>query len=76
MLVDIDQELSVTETFTLGRFGEVVLSSGGRLITPTNVVAPGAPAIAMQAANDGTGSCSTTATTARTSIRPSTRPAG
>ena len=52
MLVDIDQELSVTETFTLGRFGEVVLSSGGRLITPTNVVAPGAPAIAMQAAND------------------------
>ena len=52
MLVDIDQELSVTETFTLGRFGEVVLSSGGRLITPTNVVAPGAPAIAMQAEND------------------------
>ena len=52
MLVAIDQELSVTETFTLGRFGEVVLSSGGRLITPTNVVAPGAPAIAMQAAND------------------------
>ena len=52
MLVHIDQELSVTETFTLGRFGEAVLSSGGRLITPTNVVAPGAPAIAMQAAND------------------------
>jgi uncharacterized protein len=52
MLVDIDQELSVTETFTLGRFGEVVLSSGGRLITPTNIVAPGAPAIAMQAEND------------------------
>ena len=52
MLVDIDQELSVTETFTLGRFGEVVLSSGGRLVTPTNVVAPGADAIAMQAAND------------------------
>ena len=52
MLVDIDQELSVTETFTLGRFGEVVLSSGGRLITPTSVVAPGADAIALQAAND------------------------
>jgi predicted extracellular nuclease len=52
MLVDIDQELTVTETFTLGRFGEVVLSSGGRLITPTNIVAPGAPAIAQQAAND------------------------
>ena len=52
MLVDVDQDLSVTETFTLGRFGEVVLSSGGRLITPTNVVPPGAPAIALQAAND------------------------
>ncbi len=52
MLVDIDQQLSVTETFTLGRFGEVVLSSGGRLITPTNIVAPGAPAIGMQAEND------------------------
>ncbi len=52
MLVDIDQELTVTETFTLGRFGEVVLSSGGRLITPTNIVEPGAPAIALQAAND------------------------
>ena len=52
MLVDLDQELTVTETFTLGRFGEVVLSSGGRLITPTNIVAPGAPAIALQAEND------------------------
>ena len=52
MLVEFDQELSVTETFTLGRFGEVVLSSGGRLITPTNIVPPGAAAIALQAAND------------------------
>ena len=31
MLVGIDQDLTVTETFTLGRFGEVVVSSGGRL---------------------------------------------
>jgi predicted extracellular nuclease len=52
MLVAIDQELAVTDTFTLGRFGEVVLSSGGRLMTPTNVVEPGAPAIALQAEND------------------------
>ena len=52
MLVTIDQELTVTETFTLGRFGEAVLSSGGRLQNPTNVVEPGAPANELQAAND------------------------
>jgi predicted extracellular nuclease len=53
MLVDFgSQELTVTETFTLGRFGEVVLSSGGRLFNPTSVVEPGAPAVAQQAAND------------------------
>ena len=52
MLVEIDQELTVTETFSLGRFGEVVLSSGGRLLNPTNVVEPGSAAIALQAANN------------------------
>jgi predicted extracellular nuclease len=52
MLVDIDQTLTVTETFTLGRFGEAVLSSGGRLINPTAVVEPGVPAQDRQAAND------------------------
>ncbi|MGH3136501.1 MAG: ExeM/NucH family extracellular endonuclease, partial [Gaiellaceae bacterium] len=52
MLTSFAQTLTATETFTLGRFGEVVLSSGGRLFTPTQIVAPGAPAIAMQAAND------------------------
>ena len=52
MLVSIDQDLTVTETFTLGRFGEVRLSSGGRLMNPTNVVEPGAPALALQAEND------------------------
>jgi hypothetical protein len=52
MLVAIDQELTVTETFSLGRFGEVVLSSGGRLTNPTNIVEPGDDAIALQAAND------------------------
>ena len=35
-------------SFTLGRFGEVDLSVGGRLDNPTNEVAPGAPAIALQ----------------------------
>ena len=38
----------MTEVFTLGRFGEVDLSVGGRLDNPTNEVAPGAPAIALQ----------------------------
>jgi predicted extracellular nuclease len=52
MRISIAQELTVTETFTLGRFGEVVLSVGGRLDNPTNVVEPGAPAIALQDLNN------------------------
>ncbi len=52
MLVRLPQTLYVTEHFQLGRFGMVVMSSGGRLQQPTNVVAPGAPALALQAANN------------------------
>ena len=52
MLVAIPETLTVTETFTLARFGEVALSVGGRLLQPTNVVAPGAPAAARQNLND------------------------
>ncbi len=52
MLVRMPQELTVTEHFQLGRFGQVLLSSGGRLQQPTNVVAPGAAANALQAQND------------------------
>ena len=52
MLVRLPQTLYVTEHFQLGRFGQVVLSSGGRLTQPTNVALPGAPALALQAAND------------------------
>jgi hypothetical protein len=52
MQISIDQDLTVTEVFTLARFGEVSLSVGGRLRTPTNVVAPGAPAIELQDLND------------------------
>ena len=52
MLVRMPQTLYVTEHFQLGRFGQVVMSSGDRLVQPTSVVAPGAPAIAMQAANN------------------------
>ena len=52
MLVRLPQTMFVTEHFQLGRFGQVVLSSGARLKQPTNVVAPGAPALALQAQNN------------------------
>jgi uncharacterized protein len=52
MLVRLPQTLYVTEHFQLGRFGQVVMSSEGRLKQPTNVVEPGAPALALQAANN------------------------
>lgn len=51
MLVTLPQTLTVTEHFQLGRFGQVVVSSGGRLRQPTDVVAPGAPALDLQAQN-------------------------
>jgi uncharacterized protein len=40
MLVTLPETLTVTETFNLGRFGEVVLSADGRLFNPTNIVDP------------------------------------
>jgi predicted extracellular nuclease len=52
MLVRLPQTMYVTEHFQLGRFGQVVLSSGARLQQPTNVVAPGTPANALQAQNN------------------------
>ena len=52
MLVTYPQDLVVTEHFQLGRFGQVTLSGGDRLDQPTNVVAPGAEAQALQAANN------------------------
>ncbi len=52
MLVRFPQTLYVTEHFQLGRFGQVVMSSSARLQQPTNVVLPGAPALALQAQND------------------------
>jgi uncharacterized protein len=52
MLTHIDQALTVTGNFDLGRFGSLDLSVGGRLYQPTNVVAPGAAANALQSAND------------------------
>ncbi len=52
MLVRVPQPMSVTEHFQLGRFGQVTLSADGRLAQPTNVVAPGAAAAALQAQNN------------------------
>src|SRR5204862_7376096 len=52
MQVNFPQQLTVTENFTLGRFGEVSLSVGGRLRNPTNVTTPGATAQALQDLNN------------------------
>src|SRR5262245_8076108 len=51
MAVRLALVLTVTETFNLGSFGEVVLATA-RLDTPTNMVDPGPDAIARQALND------------------------
>jgi hypothetical protein len=51
MLVANTQTLTVSENFDLARFGELVVSSGGRLLNPTQVVAPGATASAFEAQN-------------------------
>ncbi len=51
MLVSAPQTLSVNETYGLGRYGQVLLADG-RLPQPTNVVSPGAQAIAQQAQNN------------------------
>ena len=48
MLVRMPQTLSVTEHFQLGRFGEVLVSSDGRLQQPTNILRPGPEAAALQ----------------------------
>ncbi|WP_075062094.1 ExeM/NucH family extracellular endonuclease [Ornatilinea apprima] len=52
MLVTLPQTLYVTEHYQLGRFGQVVLSSGDRLWQPTSLALPGAEALALQAANN------------------------
>ncbi len=52
MQVRFAQTLTVSEVYDLGRYGEMVLSSGGRLWIPTNRVSPGEPARQLQARND------------------------
>ncbi len=43
MLVQLPQNLSVTEVFTLGRFGEILLSQGGVVYQYTHLNAPSIP---------------------------------
>lgn len=51
-LLDVRGDLTVTNNYTTDRFGEIGLVDGTEpLDTPTNVVAPGTEAIALQAAN-------------------------
>lgn len=52
MLLDFPQGLYATETYVLGRYGEVSLSVNDRLYNPTNITTPGAAAIAQQDLND------------------------
>ncbi len=52
MSITIDQTLYASGNFTQARFGEVDLSVNGPLDNPTNVVAPGAAATALQELND------------------------
>ena len=52
MLVTFTQPLTVTDTFTVARFGEVMLSVGGRLRAPTHAALPGAPALAQESLNE------------------------
>ncbi|HEY0377924.1 MAG TPA: ExeM/NucH family extracellular endonuclease [Pyrinomonadaceae bacterium] len=49
MLVNIPETLTVSEVFNLGRFGEIMLSEGGRLFTPTSNNPAGSPAAVAEA---------------------------
>jgi uncharacterized protein len=43
MLVRIDGPLTVSQNYFLGRYGQLTLSAGGRMQTPTNAYRPGSP---------------------------------
>lgn len=50
MLIELSQELTVTDTYNLSRYGQFTVSDGPLWI-PTNVVEPGPAAVALQAEN-------------------------
>lgn len=52
MRVAFSQTLYVTEHYQLGRYGQLTLSGTDRLFQPTQLALPGAPALAVQAANN------------------------
>lgn len=51
MAVTIAETMTVTEVYELGRYGSVLLSSGGRLRIPTHEALPGSAATAVDEAN-------------------------
>ena len=51
MLASFEQTMTVTENFSLGRFGEVVLSSIGRQFQGTHLALPGPAAVAVEDLN-------------------------
>ena len=51
MLVTFPQELTVEELYNLGRYGEILLGVNGRVFQPTNVAAPGEPALVVEEDN-------------------------
>lgn len=51
MLVTFPQELTISEVYNLGRYGELLLSADGRLYEPTHIARPGDPALAVLADN-------------------------
>lgn len=52
MAIVVQQPLTVTENYDLGRYGEIVLSANGRLFNPTQIATPGAAALAVEAQNN------------------------
>jgi uncharacterized protein len=52
VLLTFPEALTATEHFQLGRFGEVTVSADGRLLQPTDRVAPGAAAAALLELNN------------------------
>lgn len=52
MLLSFTHDLVATEHYNLARYGELMLSVNDRLWNPTNLVTPGAPALALQDQNN------------------------
>ncbi len=52
MLVKLNTEITVSQNYFLGRYGELTLSAGGRLVKPTNVAPAGSVAAINLAAEN------------------------